>query len=277
MIYLTILRNLFLTIVSALLTTLGVAVSFYFLRIIFWGHADSLIIIPAIFAIFFPLTYVIFSLKTVIYCFMLRSTINRALAIRNEKGYCDEYFDFLDCARKKGGKRRRFRLSLTLASELADAERYEEAEKVLYELADSAANLGKAAGVDYANACIYIFLIQGKTELAEIAVAGAGQALYDTAQKKSNGGAINHTLGVLEYAKGNLSRAESLLVHAKAQASSVYSKNACDMYLALIYLKTDRREYAKKAVSGMLGNISNPRQASDVKRLMALVEQAYGF
>ncbi len=259
----------------AVLFSFGAGIAGFALGSMIFGFAGSFQISVTLFVLSFGISYVILGIRTVVCCVILRKNINKALAVRNEKGYCDEYYSLLEKQCHKGNYKKRFYSLITYAGELADGERLEQAREVVGHIDTSRADRRMVA--EYANAFIYICLMSGKYELANIIARGGQNILEEYAEKRCDGGNINHTLGVLEYVFGNLSKAESLFLRAKSQARQLYSKNACDMYLALIYLKTDRKEYAKSIVSGLINNIENPRQAQDVKKLMSLVEDAYGI
>lgn len=193
----------------------------------------------------------------------------------DSQGYSDEYFSMLKKYVDKSSEKNKAMAMISLAGELSDAGKSKEAISVLKQI--SLVGATDEVIADYYNAYIYILIMGGDLENAEIAY-GAGRKFLDMYKdKKSNGAAILHTLGVLEYARGNLPKAENLFILAKARSKHQDVENTCNMFLALIYLKTGRLIYAKKITADTIPNIKNPRQKQDIIKLMKLVESAYGL
>lgn len=201
-----------------------------------------------------------------------KSSLEKLLA---KKGYCDEYF--LRLRKNAEGKKGRKKISrlLLLAGELCDGERFEEAVEVMKGIdvrGENAFVLG-----EYYNAYMYILVMKGDLENAELAFNAGKEYIAYIMKKKSCAAAVNHTLGVYEYAKGDYRKAEEHFKLARKKALSLLVSNSCDMYLSLIYLKTDRRELAKSLTGKIIPYVKNPRQKQDMVFLMRKIEKAYGL
>ena len=243
--------------------------------IILINSRKSLELVPVIF-ITGVISILAFSCIVIIISLILNSIRKKSLSgILNVDGYSDEYFSKLNKIVDKSKNQNKVFAMLSLAGELSDAGRSKEAIKVLKKIDLSYASDEIIA--EYYNAYIYILTLGGDLENAETAY-GAGKILLDKIKnKKSNSGTIFHTLGVLEYAKGNIVKAENYFISAKMYTKMQEVENTCNMYLALIYLKTGRREYAKKITVDTIPYIENPRQKQDMIKLMKLVETSYGL
>lgn len=242
---------------------------------IFYGgvvKADKFILA---FEISFLAAVLFFALKALIkICAEIKREKSLA-GLLHEKGYCDEYFNRLRKLADKASGDDNVYGRITLAGELSDGGRPLEAVEVMKNTDVSGASEELLA--EYYNAYLYILLVNGYFDDAEIVYGAGMRYLEKFSLKRSNGGTILHTLGVLELARENYSKAENLFIRAKANASSQNVENSCNMYLALVYLRTDRKDYAKKTVSETIPMVENPRQRKEMKNLMRLIEAAYGF
>lgn len=239
------------------------------------GGAEDVNVLVKIFSVTFGAAFVIIAAAAAV---ISAVTIKKGKKLEKtlcEKGYCDEYYEALRkrCEKRFGAGN--FQGRISLAAALCDGERYDEAIAEMKAVDISGASEEMLA--EYYNAYLYILLMAQDMESCEIAAAAGEEYLQKFSEKKSFGGEILHTLGVLEYARGNYGEAEKLLMKAKKGAKLRYTENACNMYLALVFLKTDRKEQAKKLTLETISYVTNPRQKEDLKKLMRLVEKAYGM
>lgn len=239
------------------------------------GGAEDITALVKIFSVTFAAAFVIIIASAAVISLVTRKKGKKLDKMLCEKGYCDEYYEALRKRCEKRFGEGNFQGRISLAAALCDGERYGEAIEEM-----KAVDISGASGemlAEYYNAYLYILLMAQDMESAETAAAAGGEYLQKFSEKKSFGGEILHTLGVLEYARGNYDEAEKLLLKAKKAAKLHYTENACNMYLALVCLKTDRKEQAKKLTSETIPYVTNPRQKEDLKKLMGLVEKAYGM
>lgn len=84
--------------------------------------------------------------------------------------------------------------------------------------------------------------------------------------------AFTHTLGALEYLRGNLSRSEELLEKCKQQmTANNFLVSSANLYLAKIYLKTGQIEKAKLLVDYNLSQKLMPNVAQETKKMKELI------
>lgn len=185
-----------------------------------------------------------------------------------KNGYCDEYYKKI---RRFVGKKNSVKKTeglIFLAKELADGERYDEAVETIksVELSYLRGGLTK----EYYATYLYILVMNGELENAEIvAAAGADYLEGDSFATMS--------LGISDYAKGNFSDAEERLMSSAMKADSDFTECYSKMFLALVYVKTDRKELAKELAAKLISVVTNPRQKKDLKKLMLIIEREYGF
>ena len=67
------------------------------------------------------------------------------------------------------------------------------------------------------------------------------------------------------------------LTKAALNAPTKQAKADCFLYLGLCYLKTGRKEYAKAAAIEASWQVRTIYQKENLKKLMKLVEKAYGY
>ncbi|WP_164489114.1 hypothetical protein [Ruminococcus sp. Marseille-P6503] len=161
---------------------------------------------------------------------------------------------------------------LTFASYLTEGGHYKECYEILEKI--SLENLSPFYQDEYFNVYLYARLLDGDMD-------GAGEIYekassnFERARLREYNMPVLHTLGVYEYAKGNYTQAEALLLQAKNSAPTKQAKADCSLYLGLCYLKTGRKEYAKAAALEAAGQVKTVYQKNNLKKLMKLVEKAY--
>lgn len=162
--------------------------------------------------------------------------------------------------------------SITLASYLIMGEYFDECYKILREIKFE--NLSDVYQEEYFNVYVYANLMQGNVYAAEDIYKNS-QSYFERAKLREQNSPVLHTLGTLEYAKGNYALAEELLMQAKKAAFSKQNKCECNLYLGLCYLKTDRIKLAKAAACEASKQTCTIYQRRNLEKLMKLVECAY--
>lgn len=168
---------------------------------------------------------------------------------------------------------------LMLASCYAEALRYDDAFDVLHsvELQSVDSEVTRAA---YFNTAVYIYLISGDFATAEKLYV-SGKALLDKyclGERRGEFAAeISHTMAAMEYARGNIYKAETMFDEIKSASHSDRIVSACGIYLIMIYLATDRPEEAKITAENIFPLISCRRDKESLLRLMRCIENAYGI
>lgn len=162
---------------------------------------------------------------------------------------------------------------LNLASYLTEGGHYKECYEILEKI--PIADLSPFYQDEYYNVYLYAKLLDGDIDGAEEIYAKA-LSNFDRARLREYNMPVLHTLGVYEYAKGNYTQAETLLMQAKNNAQTKQEKADCSLYLGLCYLKTGRKEYAKAAALEASGQVKTIYQKENLTKLMKLVEKAYG-
>ncbi len=127
---------------------------------------------------------------------------------------------------------------------------------------------------EYFNVYVYANLMMGDIETAD-GIYKANKSYFERAMLRESNMPVLHTLGVLEYAKGNYIKAENLLMQAKNNSQTKQGRCECNLYLGLCYLKTDRADYARLAVIEASKQASTVYQRRDLEKLKKLVENAY--
>lgn len=160
---------------------------------------------------------------------------------------------------------------LILASYLTEGGYYSECFDLLREIRPE--NLSKQVCEEYFNIWVYSKLMQGDITAAD-AIYNKYKAYFDRARMRDGNMPVLHTLGVLQYAKGDYTQAESFLVQAKNAAASKQSACECNLYLGLCYLKTGRAHYAKAAAAEAAKQAVTVYQRENLAKLVKLTEKA---
>lgn len=197
-----------------------------------------------------------------------------------QNGYSDDVIAYYEKqARRSRNSEVKLESTLMLASCYAEALRYDEAFEALakVELADITHDALRAA---YFNTAVYIYLMAGDFASAERLYI-CGKALLDkyaSGKYGSEFGAeISHTIAAMEFARGNIYQAELMLGEIKNMVHSDKVSSACDIYLIMIYLATDRLEEAKATAEAAFPFVSCYRDKQTMLRLMRCIEGAYGI
>lgn len=205
-----------------------------------------------------------------IYTEALNSKVRR---IMSEQGVTPQLLALLkkraDTAKKASVKNHR---KLILASYLTDGGYFPQCFDILREIRPE--TLSKRSCEEYFNIWVYAKLMEGDITAAE-AIYNKYRPVFDRARLRDGNMPVLHTIGVLEYAKGNYTQAETILVQAKNSASSKQGKCECNLYLGLCYLKTGRPQYAKAAAAEAAKQASTFYQRENLVKLMKLTEKAY--
>ncbi len=175
---------------------------------------------------------------------------------------------------KARGAKARAMAQLSLASYLTEGGHYKECYQVLSQI--DVEDLSPFYQDEYYNVQLYARLLDGDIDGADEILSNASFN-FERASQREHNMPVLHTLGVYQYAKGNFSQAEELLTKAALNAPTKQAKADCFLYLGLCYLKTGRKEYAKAAAIEASGQVRTIYQKENLKKLMKLVEKAYGY
>ncbi|MGN0594921.1 MAG: tetratricopeptide repeat protein, partial [Hominimerdicola sp.] len=224
--------------------------------------------IPAFAAVFaFLIT------ATVYYAVYSSKKRKELISFKEKNGFCDEYYKKVKQYLGTKGKLSASKL-LYLASAYAEGERYEECADTLKRIRFS--HLNSSQQNEYFNIMLYNSLLKGDIEASE-KIYISSMHYFERAMLGKNSAHIKHTLGLFYYAKGELAKAENYFINAKATTKNKSLAGDCDLYLGLCYLKTNRREYAKQCAVEASKEITEYSQKINLRKLMILVEKAYGI
>lgn len=209
--------------------------------------------------------------------YALLKIVSRLLAVnkRSKKeryleinGYCEEYFNRIkkSLSKKRGDKKTV--KQLYLARELCDGRLFDEALEVIEEIKIKEAC--EEVLYDYYTVYFYLLVMRGEIENAEV--------LYNAGKEYISSTPLGwFSKGVFYYAKENYEEAEDCLELCMKKAKNSFTKHISRLFMGLVYVKTDRKELAKKEASQLAVVISNPVLKSDLKKLMLIIEREYGF
>ncbi|MFA5659620.1 MAG: hypothetical protein WC900_10105 [Oscillospiraceae bacterium] len=189
-------------------------------------------------------------------------------------GYTDVLFSHLSekIAREKSPAKRAYH-QLVLASSLERGKRNEEALEVMSKVDYS--SLRGFLCAEYYNCYAWIYLSMQDTENAGRVLESGKFVIQPYRYSKLIGSAVNHTYAVYDYCLGKLNSAETLLLEAKGMSKFDTNITSCDLFLALIYLKTNRKELARDIIVKRIGHEGNPRNREDLQKLMKKIERAF--
>lgn len=245
-----------------------------------WLRGDSVVIHAIIIDCFtaFGATFILLGIICIIRLILKGRKAVKMAAKALEGGYSDDVIAYY----KKQASRAKHTDNaaeslLMLASCYAEALRYDEAFDVLkgIDLADIESDVVRA---EYFNTAVYIYLISGDFATAERLYV-SGKSLLDKYSQSSYGefaAEISHTAAAMEYARGNLCRAEQMFTEIKNCSKSDRIISACGIYLVMIYLAGSRLEEAKTTAESIFPFISCYRDKQNILRLMRCIESAYG-
>ncbi len=185
-----------------------------------------------------------------------------------ENGYTEDFFKYYEnkVARARS-QRSRSRANIRLTGCYCQAGRYCDAVDALCKVdLSSLSEIGRA---DYYNTALYTALMSGDRECAE-KIYISGKPLFD----KYDSPPIYHTLAVLEYMRGNLEHSEEMLLDVKCATSDAAINSECNIYLILIFLKTDRLAEAKALAEQTAPLVCTYQCKQQLLRLMSCIELA---
>ncbi|MCD8096295.1 MAG: hypothetical protein LUE12_09270 [Ruminococcus sp.] len=197
----------------------------------------------------------------------------KASAILINEGYTLQLYELLKKWVKKCDKKGFSNTArLTYAEYLVSGGRIDESFEALSEINFS--SLYDDQKRIFFNCCLYAALLSGDKEAAEKIYKTAKPWLLSSSDKNITS-SIKNTLGFFEYTRGNLVKAEELLVQSIENARS--EEVLCDNWLALsaLYLDTDRPLYAKMAVENASFYASDYTLKQKLERAKSLVEEDY--
>lgn len=204
-----------------------------------------------------------------------RILLNKKITeIRKLEGFSPAYFNELNrqISSTKNRVLKNYK-TMVLADSYGEIRDYKKAFEILRTL--NVNKLNDRLKALYFNSAVYFYLMVNDVKSACFA-AEQGRDFIDKFRYSSYfGSAITHTLAALEYAQGNLQKAESMLMLAKSNTSHNHSIISCDLLLGKIYLKTNRKQYAYNLVLQDLRIVESQRQKEDLTALMKEIEAAF--
>ncbi|MBR4554460.1 MAG: tetratricopeptide repeat protein [Ruminococcus sp.] len=159
---------------------------------------------------------------------------------------------------------------LILASFLSEGCCYERCFEVLREI--DVSNLSDPAKEEYFNVYVYTNLMIGDVEAAQ-GIYDRAAGFFDRARRRRSAMPVLHTMGALEYAKGNYKEAEDCFTQAMAYAVGKSSRCECEMFLSLCYLKTGRLIHAANAARAAARDSVTVYQRRSIEGLRAQIEE----
>ncbi len=194
--------------------------------------------------------------------------------IRKLEGFSQAYFTELNrqISSTKNRVMKNYK-TMVLADSYGEIRDYKKAFEVLRTL--NVNKLSDRLKALYYNSAIYFYLMVDDVNSACFAAEQGKDYIEKFRYGSEFGSAITHTLATLEYAQGNLQKAENMLMLAKSNSSHNHSIVSCDLLLGKIYLKTDRKQYAHNLVLQDLRIVETQRQKEDLAELMKEIEDAF--
>lgn len=190
-------------------------------------------------------------------------------------GYTDEFYDYVKSNISKKDNATNISRKLKLIELLVDGERYDEVKETI--LSIDMSSLNGYMLISYYQVVLYYYVQLGDIENAQ-RVYDSAEDLFPNAYKKKNLVAkIEVTLGMFEYLKGNYELSEEHYLHAETICKDKIIKVDNALCLSLLYLKTDRKDLAKQKIIEIVHTLKTPRQISDAKLLMKMIERAYNI
>ncbi len=261
--------NLFISLLSLIIGATSMGIVLLSFALIALGRFEEENFFSLFLGIFLSLQFFI-AFRMVKICLNAIKT-NKIVA---KSGYSQELFDLLNRRIKKSKSKLNLALNqLTLASFLESAKRVDEALEVMNKI-----DFNSTSGIiraEYFNCYAWLFISKGDNENA-LRVLNDGQSILQSYRyHKIMGAAIAHTLGVYEYLIENYYNAERILLEAKSKSRFDTSITSCDLFLCLIYLKTNRKELARDLAFSRVGKEGNPRNKEDLQKLIVKINRAF--
>lgn len=255
---------------NLLLSIAGITVALILLKMWITGEATASALFGIVICLF--ITFPSASL-TVLFAIV----ILEALAIKKQRklhGYSDKFYNYMyEKASKTSNKRKRAKLMLQLAAFLERGRQEEKALQTMSQIDFNALdNIFKA---EYFNCYAWIYINNGDTENAAKYLQQGQPYFYRNQKYPISASSVAHTTGVYEYAIGNLAAAENHLINAKDISNNVYTIVQCNLFLALIYLQTNRLELARQLVAECNVSKLDERTKEDLENLRKKIERAF--
>ena len=190
---------------------------------------------------------------------------NRLEKYLTKKGYCDEFYNRIKKKLDTKNEKKLFKTKLFYAKQLCDGERFEEAVEVMGSIDAKTVDVKKLD--KYYSYYFYVLVFSQKLSEAEEMLEMADEYISQT-----NIGVL--AKGVYQYAKEDYTEAEDSLLDVGFFASR-HTKETAKMFLALCYLKCQKKNRAKKIVCELICEVTNPVLKDNLFKLMRLVEVAF--
>lgn len=184
-----------------------------------------------------------------------------------DKGYSEQLFRYYEKkVRRAGSDIKKGSALMKLAACYTEAGRYTDAYAALNQIRP--ASLTGPMRADFYNCALYTALMAGDTESAEI-IYLSGVALLDEYMSP----AIEHTIGVLEYSRGNYYEAELTFQRILDGICDKHMICECNIFLIMIFLRTERLEEAKLLAEQTVTLVYSYQSKSRLIRLMSCIEK----
>jgi len=162
---------------------------------------------------------------------------------------------------------------LYISEEYEQAKNYEKAFEIMKSI-----NIKKLSSLLLARyyCCLaYLYIMVNELEGAKNILQIGGFYLEKYKHKNDIGGRIFRTFGLLEYSQGNFQKAENYLMNAKTLSFSNEEIVKNEIILGHIYLKTNRKEYAKDLAIKASKVVEFKRQREDLIELIENIEKSF--
>ena len=206
------------------------------------------------------------ALVRLIYSLCDNHPINKALRLSKHGENIDEAFELVrHKATKTHDEHKKNTYMLILSALYTENERYVDALETLGKTDFN--ELPNELMQEYFNAYMYTYLQMGDIENAKRVYSEALPYFKDPAPS------VLHTLGVFEYAKGNLGKARSYLLQSRANDDSDRNVCDCDLYLALCALKEGKVNDAKALADEAGEAVVTKNEEKNLAKLLTLIEK----
>ncbi len=200
--------------------------------------------------------------------------MNKLSEIFKEHGDSREYINELErqIASEKFALKKA-RLQLLLANNYEQQRDYEKVFETVKSI--DVENLTNSMKAKFYSDIVYYYVMTNQLDNAKYVLKLSEKYIEKYYCRGEYASSICNNLGVFEYSQGNLIKAETNFLYAKGYAKSQRDKINADLYLGLIYVNTNRKEYARDIVLDNIKKVRNKRHKEDMTKLINRIEIAF--
>lgn len=193
---------------------------------------------------------------------------DRLVTFVEKNGYCEEYYQRLEKKLCHGRKNTKIRKKLRYTVELCKGNQFEKALEIIGSINTN--SVSKKLLKNYYGSYCYVLAMSRNFKDAKM----LHSSFEETLSKTYEGCFAS---GIVLFESENFKKASKSFEKAIGKSKNRLERNSATMYYSLALVKLGQKELAKEIVGNLTYQIIEPSQSEDLKKLMKIIEGAFGF